>query len=199
MGTSLGRGRATTPQWDLAEANCIVIQGSDMAECHPVAYRFVMQAKSKGATIVHIDPRFTRTSAMSDVHAPVRPGTDIAFVGGLIRYVLEHERYMRDYVVHYTNAPCILREDFVDAEDLDGIFSGLDRERRRYDAASRANATETAPSARSAIGAGAGESFTVQAGPPFGTRSPLVPTLELPRCVFQVLKRDFARYTPEMV
>ena len=79
-----------------------------MDECHPVGFRWVMKAKERGATIIHVDPRYTRTSAVADLHVAIRAGTDIAFLGGLIRYVIEHERYFRDYVVPYTNAATII-------------------------------------------------------------------------------------------
>jgi formate dehydrogenase major subunit len=82
-----------------------------MAECHPVGFRWVMKAKERGATIVHVDPRYTRTSAVADLHVALRAGTDVAFLGGLIRYVIEHERYFRDYVVPYTNAATIVSEE----------------------------------------------------------------------------------------
>ena len=85
MGTSFGRGGATTFQQDLANSDCILIQGSNMAECHPVGFRHVMAAKQRGATIIHVDPRFTRTSAVADIHVPIRTGSDIALLGGLIR------------------------------------------------------------------------------------------------------------------
>src|ERR1700730_6331840 len=104
-----------------------------MAECHPVGFQWVMEAKARGATIIHVDPRFTRTSAVADIHVPLRAGSDIAFLGGLINYVLSHRKDFRDYVVNYTNAPVILTEDFADTEDLDGLFSGFDPERRAYD------------------------------------------------------------------
>ena len=104
-----------------------------MAECHPVAFQWVMEAKARGATVVHVDPRFTRTSAVSDVYVPIRAGADIAFVGGLINYVLQNKKYFHDYVVTYTNAATILTEDFADTEDLDGVFSGLNTEQRYYD------------------------------------------------------------------
>ncbi len=102
-----------------------------MAECHPVAFRWPMKAKVEhGAKIIHVDPRFTRTSAMADIYAPVRAGSDIAFLGGLINYVLQDEgwnsdTFFRQYLVHYTNAATLVREDFKDSEDLDGVFSGL--------------------------------------------------------------------------
>ena len=93
LGTSYGRGGATTNQMDVRFADSVLIMGSNMAECHPVSFRFVMQAKLNGAKVIHADPRFTRTSAMADVYAPLRAGTDIVFLGGLIRYVLEEQRY----------------------------------------------------------------------------------------------------------
>src|SRR5580700_6373307 len=104
-----------------------------MAEAHPVGFQWVMEAKKRGAKVIHVDPRFTRTSAVADVHVPIRAGADIAFVGGLINYVLRNEKYFHDYVVTYTNAATILTEEFADTEDLDGVFSGLNTEQRYYD------------------------------------------------------------------
>ena len=92
-----------------------------------------MEAKKRGAKVIHVDPRFTRTSALADLHVPIRAGADIAFVGGIINYVLTTGKFFRDYVINYTNAATILTEDFADTEDLDGVFSGLDREYRLYD------------------------------------------------------------------
>src|SRR5512138_3276581 len=114
----------------MADSDCIVIQGSNMAECHPVAFRWPMQANLKGAKLIHVDPRFTRTSAVADIHAPVRAGSDIAFLGGVINYVINSEKWNTDsffkqFVVTYTNASTIINEDFKDTEDLDGVFSGL--------------------------------------------------------------------------
>jgi len=107
--------------------------GSNMAECHPVGFQWVMEAKLRGATVIHVDPRFTRTSAVADVHVPLRAGSDIAFLGGIVNYILEHGLEFRDYVVRYTNAAAIISEDFRDTEDLDGLFSGWDPERAQYD------------------------------------------------------------------
>src|SRR3954470_5625956 len=104
-----------------------------MAECHPVGFQWVMEAKARGAKLIHVDPRFTRTSALADAHVPLRAGSDIAFLGGIINHVLRNEKYFRDYVVSYTNAPVILTEDFRDTEDLEGVFSGLNPEDRSYD------------------------------------------------------------------
>jgi len=146
-----------------------------MAEAHPVGFRWVMKAKERGATVIHVDPRFSRTSAMSDLWVPIRAGGDIAFLGGLVRHVLEHELYFRDYVVAYTNAGVILDEGFRDTEDLDGLFSGWDPEAGRYDQ----------------------NTWRYEGGDAANPR--IDRTLEHPRCVFQVLRRHFARYTPEMV
>src|ERR1700760_2231493 len=110
--------------------------GSDMAECHPVAFRWVMKAKQNGAKLIHVDPRFTRTSAVADIYVPIRAGSDIAFLGGIVRYILENERYFREYVVEYTNAASIITEEFRDTEDLDGLFSGWNTEKNQYDPSS---------------------------------------------------------------
>ena len=192
-----------------------------MAECHPVGFQWVMEAKARGAKVIHVDPRFTRTSAVADMHVPLRAGSDIVFLGAIINYVLTHEKYFRDYVVAYTNAATLLTEDFADTEDLDGVFSGLDREQRAYDfEAWRYSGADVSAAAglrdrpdeennqpeqeggepvhgevrRSARGEAHG------AGGAAAHRNPdRDETLTSPRCVFQVLKRHFARYTPEMV
>ena len=104
-----------------------------MAECHPVAFQWVMEAKARGATVIHVDPRFTRTSALADLHVPLRAGSDIVFLGAIVNYVLASERYFRDYVLNYTNAATIVSEHFVDTEELDGLFSGFDPETGTYD------------------------------------------------------------------
>src|SRR3954452_829803 len=107
--------------------------GSNMAECHPVGFQWVMEAKLRGATVIHVDPRFTRTSAVADQHVPIRAGSDIAFLGGIVNYILEHGREFREYVVAYTNAPVLIGEDFRDTEDLDGLFSGWEPDSNGYD------------------------------------------------------------------
>ena len=190
-----------------------------MAECHPVGFQWVMEAKARGATVIHVDPRFTRTSALADLHVPLRAGSDIVFLGGIINYVLASEKYFRDYVVNYTNAATLLTEDFADTEDLDGVFSGLDREHRTYDfetwryqgaevsaaAGDRDRPGEPGepdashgPEHRQVRQAARGEAHG--SGGAAAHRDPdRDETLQHPRCVFQVLKRHFARYTPEMV
>ena len=182
LGTTFGRGGATTYVQDLRNADCILIEGSNFAECHPVAFRFVMEAKERGAKIIHVDPRYTRTSAMADLYAPIRSGTDIAFLGGLVKWVIENERYFREYVVAYTNASYIVHESFADTEDLDGIFSGF--QVGGYETSTWKFETEDVPNAD-------GEGTTA--------RPKTDSTLQNPRCVINVLRRHFERYTPEMV
>src|SRR5262249_49322733 len=106
--------------------------GSNMAENHPVGFQWVIEARERGAQVIHVDPRFTRTSAMATRWVGIRAGSDIAFLGGVVNYVLENERYFRDYVVNYTNAPIVVNEGFKDTEDLDGLFSGWDPEQGKY-------------------------------------------------------------------
>ena len=205
LGTSFGRGAATTAEWDLANAQCILIMGVNMAENHPIAYRFVMQAKQRGATIIHVDPRFTRTSATSDIHAALRPGSDIAFLGALINYVLNSERWNSDpffheYVTAYTNAATLVSDDFQDTEDLDGVFSGYDAREREYDFASWQYRSEASQSpVRRHPKALTTEAYSEHVGRLTKSPPERDPTLQDPRCVLQVLKRHFARYTPEMV
>src|SRR5438128_9868331 len=134
----------------MADSDCVIVMGSNMAECHPVAFRWPMQAKAKGATLIHVDPRFTRTSAMADVYAPLRAGSDIVFLGALIKHTLDQlvpifakpaeqlsarEQFHRDYIVRYTNGATIIASEFKDteADDLAGIFAGYDAEIRGYD------------------------------------------------------------------
>src|SRR5437764_12091243 len=104
-----------------------------MAECHPVGFRWVMKAKERGATVIHVDPRFTRTSAVSDIHVPIRAGSDIVFLGAIVRYIIENDRYFKDYVVNYTNAPAIINEKYEDTEDNDGLFGGWNPETGKYE------------------------------------------------------------------
>ncbi len=147
-----------------------------MAEAHPVGFRWVMKAKEHGATIIHVDPRFSRTSALADIWVPIRAGSDIVFLGGLINHLIEYELYFREYVVHYTNASCILSDEYRDPEDNgDGYFSGWNPEKRAYE----------------------GNSWLYKGGDLSRPQRDL--TLQDPQCVFQKLKRHFSRYTPEMV
>src|SRR3954451_19372046 len=180
-------------------ADCIWIQGSALMEAHPVGSRWAMKARERGAKIIHIDPHYSRTSAVADLYVPIRAGSDIAFLGGLIRHIIETESYFKDYVVHYTNAPMLLREDFKDTEDLDGVFSGFDADAGTYDRTSwmfeGGDPDKSAGDAEQST-----QAFTDRTGP--GTDPADIPrdeTLQHPRCVFQVLRRHYSRYTPEMV
>jgi formate dehydrogenase major subunit len=190
-----------------------------MAEAHPVGFQWVMEAKRRGATVIHVDPRFTRTSAVADLHVPIRAGTDIAFLGGLVNHVLSNDLYFREYVVAYTNAASIVEESFRDTEELDGLFSGFDEERGHYNPETwQYEGTEEAPAAgqrdpaqdTGPRHASDGEQSKQQhesarsdshgsGGPSIYGKPPRDETLRHPRCVFQILRRHFARYTPEMV
>ncbi len=175
------------------------MMGSSMAEAHPVGFRWVMKAKERGARIIHVDPRFSRTSALAHQHVAIRAGSDVAFLGGLIHHVLETGAFFEEYVKAYTNAATILREDFQDTEDLAGVFSGYDPETGTYD-----KTTWAYESGQPAAPAGQREHAdpNMESGADDkGLHGPVErdETLQDPRCVFQVLKRHFARYTPEMV
>ncbi|NUR78519.1 MAG: molybdopterin-dependent oxidoreductase, partial [Thermoleophilia bacterium] len=198
MGTSFGRGGATDHQQDLMNSDCIVIMGSNMAENHPVGFQWVLEARERGAEVIHVDPRFTRTSAMATKHVGIRAGSDIAFLGGIVNYILEHERWFDEYVKRYTNAPVIIHDDYSDTEDLDGLFSGWDPAKGEYDTKSwRYEGMELKkgkPPKGEQAGHGGGSTMVHAGVPP-----ELDLTLQHPRCVFQILKRHFARYTPEFV
>jgi formate dehydrogenase major subunit len=212
----------------MEDSDCVVVMGSNMAENHPVAFKWPMAAKVEhGAKLIHVDPRFTRTSAVSDIYAPIRAGSDIAFLGGVIRHVINSERwnsdpYFRSWVTHYTNAATIVGEDYVDAEDNHGVFSGLMEVKDgvpewpyngflgEYDSKSWQYAsTHAAAAADQASDRGntATPKAAAPSGPPYDglIRSLLKPppqrdeTLLNPRCVFQIVKKHFNRYTPEMV
>ncbi|MDQ6887178.1 MAG: molybdopterin-dependent oxidoreductase [Gemmatimonadota bacterium] len=178
--------------------------GSNFAECHPVGFRWVMKAKARGAKIMHVDPRFTRTSAMCDKHVAIRSGSDIAFLGGIVNYILANDRWFRDYVLAYTNASTIVGPDFKDSEELDGFFSGFDPAKRKYDTKSWAydgTAVASNPQQlRPNKNADEPHAKEGQTGTDFRRTPPKTdPTLQHPHCVFQILKRHYARYTPEMV
>jgi formate dehydrogenase major subunit len=233
LGASFGRGAATSHLADLANSDCVLIMGSNMAEAHPVGFRFPMQAKEKGARLIHVDPRFSRTSAMCDVHVQIRAGTDIVFLGALIHQVLEREAYFKDYVLAYSNASTIIEEGYVDAESNDGIFSGYNGKTHLYKAGKGhwgyaghgkvggddvPKDVETGKKPEPEHGGGqhkASGSHGVHGGGIMGGAStheqkrgnltdepggepPRDETLQDPRCVLQILKRHYSRYTPEM-
>jgi formate dehydrogenase major subunit len=158
---------------DIKNSDCILIMGSNAAEHHPIAFKWILRARElNGAKIIHVDPRYTRTSARCDYHVPLRSGTDIAFLGGMIHYIIENNKYFKDYVVNYTNAPFIVGPDF---NFQDGLFSGYDPEKRKYNK----------------------DTWVLEkddAGIPKRDM-----TLSDPRCVFQMLKAHYSRYTLDKV
>src|SRR5206468_1596492 len=165
-------------------SDCIVIMGSNMAENHPVGFQWVMEARERGAEVIHVDPRFTRTSAMATRHVGIRAGSDIAFLGGLVNYVLVNERWFDPYVKRYTNAPVIVDDRYEDTEDLDGLFSGWDpgegkysNETWQYEGMEAKGSGGSPPTGEQAGHAG-GSSELEHGEPPSED-----PTLQHPRCV----------------
>ncbi|BBX63892.1 formate dehydrogenase subunit alpha [Mycobacterium saskatchewanense] len=193
----------------MANADCIVIQGSNMAECHPVGFQWVEEARARGARIIHVDPRFTRTSAVSDRHIPIRAGSDVVLLGALINHILTNDLWFKEYVVAYTNAATLINDKYRDAEDLGGLFSGYDPETGQYDTSTWAyeqeeNGQIESPGGGHTHGATAAQSAAGHeqgsGGPPLAhARVKRDETLQHPRTVFRILKRHYARYTPEMV
>ncbi|OSJ96939.1 formate dehydrogenase-O major subunit, partial [Salmonella enterica subsp. enterica serovar Newport str. SHSN012] len=163
-----------TNHWvDIKNANLVVVMGGNAAEAHPVGFRWAMEAKiHNGAKLIVIDPRFTRTASVADFYAPIRSGTDIAFLSGVMLYLLTNEKYNREYTEAYTNASLIVREDF--GFD-DGLFTGYDADKRQYDKTSWHYELD-------------------ENG--FAKRDT---TLQHPRCVWNLLKQHVSRYTPDVV
>jgi formate dehydrogenase major subunit len=205
LGTSFGRGGATTFQQDLQNSDCIVIMGSNMAENHPVGFQWVLEARERGAKVIHVDPRFTRTSAMATKWVGIRAGADIAFLGGIVNYILQNDLYFEEYVKHFTNAPVVVDERYVDAEDLDGLFSGWNPEKREYEPDTwmyegmsvhgSGGDTEMGFKTKGEQSGHGGHGGGLHHGEPPSED----PNLTHPRCVFQILKRHYQRYTPELV
>jgi formate dehydrogenase major subunit len=204
LGTSFGRGGATDFQQDLQNSDCIVIMGSNMAENHPVGFQWALEARERGAKLIHVDPRFTRTSAMATKWVGIRAGSDIAFLGGIVNYILEHELWFDEYVKRYTNGPVIINEEFADTEDLDGFFSGWDPGSGLYDKSTWQYAGMEIHGAP-----GQGEVYKTvgeqsgHGGHGGGLHHGEPPeedeTMQHPRCVLQLLKKHYRRYTPELV
>jgi len=174
LGATFGRGAMTTNLIDVINSD-VIMPTSNWAECHPVSYKWVMKAKERGAKIIHVDPRFTRTSATADIWVPIRSGTNTVYFGGLIRYAIEHKKYFHDYVVNYTNASFLVDSNFKTPTDLNGLFTGYDPGKRSYDQTTWKFQLD-------------------ENGYPKQD-----PTLRDPSCVFQLLRRHYSRYTPEMV
>jgi len=157
---------------DLKNSDCILIMGSNAAENHPIAFKWILRAQDRGAKIIHVDPRFTRTSARCDYHVPLRSGTDIAFLGGMIKHIIDNNMIQEEYVKYYTNASQIVSPGF---DFQDGLFSGWDAEKRTYN-------KETWTTVKD------------EAGIPIRDY-----TLQDPRCVYKMLKKHYERYTLEKV
>jgi formate dehydrogenase major subunit len=157
---------------DLQNSDCILIMGSNAAEHHPIAFKWILRAKERGARIIHVDPRYTRTSARCDYHVPLRSGTDIAFLGGMIHYIISYEKYFKDYVLNYTNASFIVGKDY---DFRDGLFSGYDPAKRRYSK----------------------DTWVLEKDGKGIPKRDM--TLTDPRCVFQMMKKHYSRYTLEKV
>jgi len=164
-----------TNHWvDIKNADVILIMGSNAAENHPISFKWVMKAMENGATLISVDPRYTRTSAKADIYAPLRSGTDIAFLGGLIKHILDNELYHKEYVVEHTNGPLLIGSDFAFDEEK-GIFSGYNPEKRGYDKSTWAYQLD-------------------DNGVPKQDR-----TLQDPNCVLQLLRKHYDRYDPKTV
>src|SRR5919201_3787254 len=191
-----------TNHWrDIRHADLILINGANPAEAHPVGFRWFMKAKvERGAKIIHVDPRFTRTSAVADMHLRIRTGTDAAFFGGLINYVLKNKLYHEEYVRKYTNAAFVVSKDY---SFKDGMFNGFDEEKKAYDPTTWKYETNppSAPSGQAPTGLG--KTGKAAAGLPHAPSQPSGPFAKLdinhPRSVFNLMRKHYARYTPEMV
>jgi formate dehydrogenase major subunit len=165
-----------TNHWvDVKNADVILVMGANPAENHPISMKWVMRARDKGAKLIVVDPRFTRTAAKADLYAPMRSGTDIAFLGGMIKYILDNNLYFKDYVVNYTNASFLVNPDFKGAAQLNGLFSGYDEKTRKYDK----------------------KTWSLQMDEKGLPKKD--PTLKDPNCVFQLLKKHYSRYTLDKV
>ena len=165
-----------TNNWnDIKNADVILVMGANPAENHPVSMKWVLQAQEKGAKLIVVDPRFTRTAAKADLYAPMRSGADIAFLGGMISYILNEGLYFKEYVVNYTNATFLVNPEFQGPGQLDGLFSGYNPKTKSYDK----------------------KTWTYQMAADGTPKRDL--TLRNPNCVFKLLKKHYARYTPEQV
>src|ERR1700741_695852 len=180
---------------DMKNTDMMLIMGGNPAENHPCGFKWPVEAKrTRNAKMIVVDPRFTRTAAVADMFCQIRAGSDIAFLGGLIHYAIENNRIAKDYLAHYTNAGFIVEKDFK-LPDVDGLFSGFDSEKQTYNRASwnyqgAGGKSPAPPEAKP----GAPPSL-----PPLPGTVDFDPTLQNPNCVFQLLKKQYSRYTPEMV
>src|SRR5579862_4034175 len=194
---------------DIKNTDLMLIMGGNPAENHPCGFKWAIEAKrQRNAKMIVVDPRFTRTAAVSDMHLQIRAGSDIAFLGGVIHYALENQRVAKDYLVNYTNAAFLIHEDFKVADD--GVFSGFNAANQTYDKATwnyqapgnprRQPAPATAGGAGQVSGEGAARPGTPDAQPPsLPANAAFDVSLQNPDCIYQLLKKHYSRYTPEMV
>src|SRR5580704_7198994 len=192
---------------DIKNTDMMLIMGGNPAENHPCGFKWAMEAKrNRNAKIISVDPRFTRTSSTADLFLQIRAGSDIAFLGGMIHYAIENNRIAHDYLVNYTNAAFVVQEGFKLPED--GLYSGFDSAAGTYDKSTWNYQAVGASSGKMCTAAAiGGEAPETTHGQPEGPAPPLsLPpnvaydlTLQHPRCVFQLLKQQYSRYTPEMV
>src|SRR5579862_4894964 len=191
---------------DIKNTDMMLIMGGNPAENHPCGFKWAVEAKrQRNAKMIVVDPRFTRTAAVSDLFLQIRAGSDIAFLGGLIRYAIENQRIAKDYVVNYTNAAFLIHQDFKIADD--GVFSGFNEANQTYDKATWDYQELGNPRPGPSAGGGAGQSGHGPARPGSPDAKPpslpstaaYDPTLQDPNCVYQLLKKHYSRYTPEMV
>jgi formate dehydrogenase major subunit len=178
--------------------------GSNMAEQHPVGFQWVVEAKERGANVIHVDPRFTRTSAMADHYVPMRPGTDIAFLGGIVNYIFERDAWFEEYVRNYTNAPVIIGRSFEDTEEASGFFSGWNPDHSAYGISTwsydKAGGEATAGKSEQQADVSGEQAHGAHGMKLTGGQPPEVdPTMQDDCCVLQLVKRHFERYTPEVV
>src|SRR6478735_7919437 len=188
---------------DITNTDMMLIMGGNPAECHPCGFKWVVEArKVRNAKLIVVDPRFQRTASQADLFCQIRAGSDIAFLGGLLNYALQNNRYNKEYVANYTNAALIVKKGFKLPED--GLFSGYDLAAMKYDVSSwnyeeGGNMTGTAAAAIAAGDGPATEDTAKTAAPSLPPNTAYDLSLEHPRCVFQLMKKQYSRYTPEMV
>ncbi len=183
---------------DIKNADMILVMGGNPAENHPCGFKWVIEAKrNRNAKLIVVDPRFTRTAAVSDFFLQIRAGTDIAFLGGLIRYAIENNRIAKEYLLNYTNAGFVVDKDFK-LPAGDGVFSGFDEAKMSYNRATW-NYQGTGGKMPKPAAAKPGQPPAAPSLPPLPEKVDFDPTLQNPRCVFQLLKEHYSRYTPEMV
>jgi formate dehydrogenase major subunit len=182
---------------DIKNTDMMLIMGGNPAENHPCGFKWAIEAKrTRNAKLISVDPRFTRTSSVADLFCQIRAGTDIAFLGGVINYAIEKNRIAKDYIINYTNAAFVVDRDFKLPADTDGVFSGFDADKQSYNRASWNYAGgKSAPSP----GAAAGRNAAPPPLPPMPEKVEYDPTLQNPNCVFQLLKKHYSRYTPDLV